>query len=225
LRAYEQIRNDVSFMDLPVTIVSVGAGFAYGTAGYSHHLIEDFGPMTSIDLDVFTPTMPKEIGICLHSIIKNSRPAYLRLGKGDEVDFGIDDNVFGFPGDLSIIPETDFTILVNSGIIQEVVSVARKLEGSGFSVSILSCWRKTELSEEELNFLHSRSRIVIVEEHVIRGGFGSYLEEVMHSAKNRPLKIGIARIDKKAIGSTSYLRKFYGLNAPAIYSRIIESGV
>ena len=31
-RAIEQIRNDVCYMNLPVTIVAVGAGFSYGTA-------------------------------------------------------------------------------------------------------------------------------------------------------------------------------------------------
>jgi transketolase len=37
-RCLEQVRNDVAYMNLNVTIVALGAGFAYGTAGYSHHL-------------------------------------------------------------------------------------------------------------------------------------------------------------------------------------------
>ena len=40
-RAMEQIRNDMSYMNLPVTIVALGEGFSYGSAGYSHHLVED----------------------------------------------------------------------------------------------------------------------------------------------------------------------------------------
>ena len=42
LRCYEQIRNDVCYHGLPVRIVSVGGGLAYGSAGYTHHGVEDF---------------------------------------------------------------------------------------------------------------------------------------------------------------------------------------
>ena len=40
-RCAEQIRNDIDYHNLPVTIVSVGGGLAYGNLGYSHHAIQD----------------------------------------------------------------------------------------------------------------------------------------------------------------------------------------
>ena len=41
-RCAEQIRNDIDYHNLPVTIVSVGGGLAYGNLGYSHHGVQDF---------------------------------------------------------------------------------------------------------------------------------------------------------------------------------------
>jgi transketolase len=41
LRCLEQIRNDVCLMNNPVVIVSVGAGYSYGSQGYTHHALED----------------------------------------------------------------------------------------------------------------------------------------------------------------------------------------
>src|SRR6187431_2921481 len=41
LRCLEQIRNDVCYHVLPVTVVAVGAGLAYGNLGYSHHAVQD----------------------------------------------------------------------------------------------------------------------------------------------------------------------------------------
>ncbi|MDA9308784.1 transketolase family protein, partial [Amylibacter sp.] len=38
-RCAEQIRNDVSYHNFPVTIVAVGGGVAYGNLGYSHHAV------------------------------------------------------------------------------------------------------------------------------------------------------------------------------------------
>ena len=38
-RCAEQIRNDVDYHNLPVTIVAVGGGVSYGNLGYSHHAV------------------------------------------------------------------------------------------------------------------------------------------------------------------------------------------
>src|SRR5436189_6111623 len=39
-RCAEQIRNDIAYHHLPVTIVAVGGGLAYGNLGYSHHAVQ-----------------------------------------------------------------------------------------------------------------------------------------------------------------------------------------
>ena len=44
-RCAEQIRNDIDYHNLPVTIVNVGGGVGYGNLGYSHHSIQDYGLM------------------------------------------------------------------------------------------------------------------------------------------------------------------------------------
>jgi len=201
-------------------LVAVGAGFTYGTAGYSHHLIEDFGPISSLDLDIFTPTMPRDVSRSLQSIISNSRPAYLRLGKGDESNFDLKQGVFQFPGDLGSIPETDITILVNSGIIGEVVKAAEQMRTTGVSVAILACWNPTGIKYPELIFLQSRNKIVVIEEHVIRGGFGSYIDERLDRDCNKVIKIGIKQVQKKVIGSTFYLREAYNLDAAGIFAQL-----
>ena len=46
-RCAEQIRNDVDYHNLSVTIVSVGSGLGYGNLGYSHHGIQDYSLMRS----------------------------------------------------------------------------------------------------------------------------------------------------------------------------------
>jgi len=46
LRCLEQLRNDVCSHKLPVTVIAVGGGLAYGAQGYTHHGIEDIGIMS-----------------------------------------------------------------------------------------------------------------------------------------------------------------------------------
>jgi len=47
-RCLEQIRNDVAYSHLDITVVAVGAGVAYGNLGYTHHAIEDIAIMRSL---------------------------------------------------------------------------------------------------------------------------------------------------------------------------------
>ena len=47
-RCAEQIRNDIDYHNLPVTIVNVGSGISYGNLGYSHHSIQDYALMRAM---------------------------------------------------------------------------------------------------------------------------------------------------------------------------------
>jgi transketolase len=59
LRCLEQIRNDICYHNFPVTIVSVGAGMAYGNLGYSHHSVQDLAIMRTLpNLTLLSPADP-----------------------------------------------------------------------------------------------------------------------------------------------------------------------
>ncbi|MFN3077751.1 MAG: transketolase, partial [Alphaproteobacteria bacterium] len=64
LRCLEQIRNDICFMDNSVVVVSVGAGYAYGPQGYTHHTLEDIAVMRALpNLEVIVPADPIEVKV------------------------------------------------------------------------------------------------------------------------------------------------------------------
>src|SRR5262249_13809462 len=61
LRCLEQIRNDVCYHEANVKVVSVGGGFAYGAAGYTHHGVEDLGALRLLPgMTVVAPGDPVE---------------------------------------------------------------------------------------------------------------------------------------------------------------------
>ena len=41
MRCFEQVRIDVAYMNTNVRLIGVGAGLTYGSAGPTHHAIED----------------------------------------------------------------------------------------------------------------------------------------------------------------------------------------
>ena len=65
LRCFEQIRNDIAYHKLPVTVVAVGAGLAYGSLGYSHHAVQDIAVMRTLpELTLLSPADPGETREC-----------------------------------------------------------------------------------------------------------------------------------------------------------------
>ena len=81
-RCAEQIRNDVDYHNLPVTIVNVGAGVSYGNLGYTHHSLQDYALMRIFpNMLIASPCDEMEIRACMKYIIKHPQPSYLRLAK------------------------------------------------------------------------------------------------------------------------------------------------
>lgn len=85
LRCMEQIRYDVAYHHLNVKVVSVGAGYAYGPLGASHHATEDLGMLRTIpDMIVCCPGDPYEAQAVTTFSANYDGPMYLRLGKAGE---------------------------------------------------------------------------------------------------------------------------------------------
>ena len=87
-RALEQIRNDICYHNLDIKIVTVGTGFDYGTAGYTHFGIEDISIMRSLpNLVIYCPADPSQLNFLFSEINNYKKPLYLRLGKGESTSF------------------------------------------------------------------------------------------------------------------------------------------
>ena len=69
LRCLEQIRNDICYHDLNVTITSIGGGFSYGQLGMSHHATEDLSIMRALpNMTVVAPGTFNEVNKYFQSI-------------------------------------------------------------------------------------------------------------------------------------------------------------
>ena len=87
-RCAEQIRNDIDYHKLPVTIVSVGSGVEYGNLGYSHHSLQDYALMRCFpNMLIASPGDIMELKASLKYLISHPQPSYLRLSKNSKYVF------------------------------------------------------------------------------------------------------------------------------------------
>lgn len=223
LRALEQLRNDVAYHQLSVTAVSVGAGFAYGSAGVTHHATEDLTAVRALpNVTVFSPGCPVEASAATRAAYALGGPAYLRLGKGGEPP--LHDRL---PADIFHIQPLregqDICVLATGAIAEQALAAADLLALQGVSVSVCSVPTVKPLDAKTLSCLAKGHRhIVTVEEHNLSGGFGSAVLEAL-SDLNQTIpvtRIGIPDCYADVAGSQQYLRQRYGIDAEAIAARI-----
>jgi transketolase len=172
-RCLEQIRNDVAHEGNPVMIVSLGAGFAYGTAGYSHHAIEDASAVASIfGMSVYTPACIHELDHILSTYWTNPRPLYIRLGSTESCEVCLPNLLALQDSEKFALSNSNSEVLfLTHGEIGSLVNQALKtsqlpshqLSMPGFNIS----------SQSELDLIASFRSVVTVEEHSREFGFGA----------------------------------------------------
>ncbi len=208
-RCAEQIRNDIDYHNLPVTIVSVGSGLSYGNLGYTHHALQDFALMRSFhNILILSPGNNSEVHGVLKYIIKNPQPSYLRLDK-DENKSEFRNNSSIKPGKIYKIFNGDKkNIILTTGSVQ---NIAKKLNKNKYSIYSLPIWGK-KTKKRTLNELKKYNKIITIEDHFNDAGFGSWVRECFSNTKYKNIVIN-KYIDEKVInhvGSKSYLMKKFG---------------
>jgi transketolase len=221
LRAMEQIRYDICYHNLNVNIISVGAGFAYGSLGASHHATEDIGMMRTLpNMRVFSPGDPLEAELITEHIINNTGPSYIRIGKAGEPI------VHQSGTEISIL---DFIPIIEKGLSDTVVIATGSIikyakdfleENIKKEFDLYSCPTIKPLNEKSLVAIAKKYKhIITIEEHQKSAGFGSAiletLSDLMQENKigNFPIlkRIAIPDMFYSEGGSQNYLRKLAGL--------------
>lgn len=216
-RCLEQIRNDVCYMNMDVTIVALGAGFAYGSAGYSHHLVEDISAISALpNIRIFSPADTVETEMVLENVISVRGPKYVRLGKGGEGNLTQQFNR-EVPG-ISFLPGSSEELILSTGNILTESLALRELHPIRMP-TLASCYDfmglETYLSES--NF----AKIITLEEHVARGGFGSIVREILGTYQVEFSSIAIGQIDSSISGSQKFLRNHYGITAEQLVLHLV----
>ncbi|MDZ4762502.1 MAG: transketolase C-terminal domain-containing protein [Alphaproteobacteria bacterium] len=231
-RCLEQIRTDAAYHEAPVTIVSVGAGLAYAGLGPTHHACEDIAFLRAIpNMIVIAPGDAWEVRGALRAVMKQDRPAYIRMGKKGEpvVHKGVPEN-FVIGKAITIADGSDVCILSTGNMLPEAVEAGKHLAEHGRTARIVSFHTVKPLDEACLAEAFAKFPLVVTcEEHSKIGGFGSAVTEwaADNGADARKLlRIGTPDKFFKLSGEQEFAREQLGLTghqiAHAIEARLAK---
>ena len=224
LRPLEQIRNDVCYHGLGVTIVSVGAGLAYGSLGYTHHAVEDMSILRSLPgMRVYSPADAMECRAAVREILADPSPAYLRLGKNKEPLMHEVEPDLSTGAPLLIRDGSDVTLLVAGPIVTQAIAVADALDAEGVSVRVLTCPVIKPLNAAAIRAAaEGTCGIVTLEEHTILGGFGSAVLEgfAVNGWRTPILPLGLEDKATHIIGEQEWIRERAGLSTEHVLASV-----
>ena len=187
LRCLEQIRNDICYHDLNVTIVSIGGGFSYGALGMSHHATEDLSIMRALpNITCVAPGSLDETKAATKELYKKQGPSYLRLDKSSATYNQLEKFTLGKA--LKAREGDDVTLIASGGVLEEALRAAELLEQSSISCRVLSMHTIKPIDKDSIiDAVEQTKGIITIEENNILGGLGGAVAEVCMEQNLRPL--------------------------------------
>ncbi|MDR1656437.1 MAG: transketolase [Deltaproteobacteria bacterium] len=187
MRAYEQIRDNLGYMQFNVKLVGASAGLAMGMSGNTHYAIEDLAIMRVVpNMTVLSPADAGEALKMAQAVCDIDGPVYIRLTGGlncpvvykEEFDFKI--------GRAQVLTEgSDLALIACGTMVAEALKAAELLRARGLEVTVINMHTVKPLDTEILDRVFAAHRAVVtIEEHSCLGGLGSAIAEYRCSFKS-----------------------------------------
>lgn len=230
-RSYDQILHDVCLQNLPVIFALDRAGIV-GEDGATHQGIFDMAYLRHIpNLTVMAPKDGQELEMMLEFALRTSRPSSIRYPKGE-----IPDKRGLFPKDYEssriqygkseVLREGEHLSLIALGsMVYPCLEAAQTLATCGIECTVVNARFVKPLDELLIKRLCTKfTDIIVVEEGVETGGFGSAILEFLEREKIsgvhlRRLALPCTFIDH---GRRQFLLERYGLTASNIVQTVLN---
>jgi transketolase len=224
-RCLEQIRVDVCYHNVPVTIVGTGSGLSYASLGPTHHSCEDMAVLRTLpNMSVLCPADSVELRQCLRQAMQSDGPVYMRIGKKGEPVLYKEEPTLRLGHSQTLRQGSDVCFVAGGTIMPVVLAAAEALSQGGILARVESFHTVKPLDLETLEQIFSTFPLVaVVEEHGRIGGLYGAIAE-WQSLRPRPgprlLSFGVDDVFLHEVGSQDYARARFGLTAANMVGQV-----
>jgi transketolase len=189
-RACEQMKIDIAGNNLPVRVVVTHGGLSAGHYGPTHHALEDVAVVRTLpNMTVLVPADAVDTEYAVRAAMALPGPVFIRLGRAptplvqqQPYDFAI--------GRAQLLRAGDDVTIVACGPypVHLAVLASDELAGAGIAARVLNLHTVKPIDIPALVVAAEQTAgIVTVEDHVLVGGAGGAVCEVL--AEHRPCRV------------------------------------
>jgi len=221
-RVYDQIRQSIAYSNKNVKICASHAGVTLGEDGATHQVLEDIGMMkmlphmTVINTCDFNQTKAATIAIAKHV-----GPVYLRFGRPKVPNFTDINQNFEIGKAVLLSEGTDVTIIATGHLVWEAIEASKELDKLSISSEIINIHTIKPLDSDAILRSVSKTKcIVTAEEHMLNGGLGDSVAQLLSRKLPLPLEMVGVNDTFGESGTPRQLMEKYGLTSNNIVNAV-----
>lgn len=223
-RAWDQVRNSVSYNNFNVKIVATHAGITVGPDGSSHQALEDIALMRAIpNMNIIVPCDGPQTREAIMTAFNTPGPFYIRLGRSKI------NTIEGKPefklGQAQVLRDGNDLAIISCGImVNESLAAADNLLKKGIKARVINLHTIRPLDTKTiLEAARAVKGIVTCEEHSVFGGLSSSVDQIV--AENHPIRVLRVGVKNRfgQSGEPTDLLKEYNLTSADIESAAVKA--
>jgi transketolase len=221
-RVYDQIRQSVAYSNKNVKICASHAGLTLGEDGATHQILEDLGMMKMLpNMTVINPCDYNQTKAATLAIAEHVGPVYLRFGRPVIPVFSPADQKFEIGKAWTVNEGKDVSIFCTGHLVWEAIKAGEILSEQGIEADIINIHTIKPLDEEAiLKSVKKTGCAVSAEEHMINGGLGDSVAQVLARYYPAPLEyVGVHDTFGESATPDQLMQK-YGLTADKIVEQV-----
>jgi 1-deoxy-D-xylulose-5-phosphate synthase len=226
-RAFDQILHDVCLPDLPVIFALDRSGIV-GEDGKTHQGTFDLSYLGLMpNMIVCAPKDGNELQDLLYTALNAGHPIAIRYPRGQGISVPLATEVHQLPiGKAEIMKQgEDLAIVAIGSTVMPSLEAAEHLTLGGIDAMVVNARFAKPLDKELILDVANRTqKMVIVEENVLSGGFGTAVLELLEKAEALDVKVKRLGISDEFVthGRQDLLRSLYHLDAIGIAKECID---
>lgn len=228
MRAYEQIRIDVAYQNLPVILAGVIPGYGYGNSGTTHHSIEDAAIMRVLpNMTVVYPGCEADVCAVAQQALEMDGPIYIGLGRNPVgLEFSYRAEKFQIGKALQVTQGDDAALFAYGAMLPVAMETEKLLAKEGVGLRVYNMHTIKPLDTETVAAAATECGILFtLEEQNVIGGLGGAIAEYLAEHSNircRFKRLGTPDTYSAVTGRQEWIHRHFGIDAENVAAEVRE---
>jgi transketolase len=222
LKGFDQLRMAVAYPQLNVKVTGSHGGISIGEDGASQQSVEDVALACTLPgFYVCVPSDEHQMRAVVKAAYRHKGPVYIRSGRPKAPLIYDAEPAFEFGKASRVREGSDVTIIANGLMVAAGIVAHEQLSQQGMSARVVDMASVKPLDEAEIAAAaRDTGAIVVAEEHLIHGGLGARVAQVVVGTVPVPMEfVGLDDTYAESGDPEALMRK-YGLTANEVVEAV-----
>lgn len=214
-KGFEQLRTCAAYPHVNLKVVGTHSGISIGEDGPSQMSVEEIGLACSLPgFVVMAPADEASTKALVRAAAAHVGPVFIRTGRPKAPLIYTGERKFAIGEAIELVEGSDVAIIASGLLVAQALLAAEALEADGASARVIDMHTVKPIDREAIHRAAAETgAIVVAEEHLVDGGLGVRVAQVVAETHPCPMEFVGIRNTYAESGQPDELLEKYGLLA------------